>query len=165
MINLLIIALIVFLAIMLYIAIFEFFASITKYFDAKTENEKNKFAKQSSNNFNNVSTFIESTEASVKFLTLCQTLIDVEISRLISKISRINTKYDTKNIDNDIREISEKVFNGFDKERAILSHQTLLSDEYIINYIVNETTHRLITATQQYNISWAQSSVLNEHII
>lgn len=98
---------------------------------------------------------IDRIEATSTILVLISSLVDNEINHMITTLSRINQKYDAKNMDKDIKNISEAVFNAFKKTNNVVSNQFVVTDEFIMKYITEETITKLLVNMQNYNQAYS----------
>ena len=94
--------------------------------------------------------FSESLDATVDLMTLCNTLIDAEISKALQGCAIIKSKYSLQRLDTDLKLISSNVYGALNIEK-ILQTDLVLDIEYLLQYINNETFLRFINAVQVYN--------------
>ena len=126
--------------------------NIAEYFSVKSDKERMLIREKEDPNFPSPKLdYLGKLQVTVSLINLINILIDGEISRLIDTLSRLNARYDLKNLDEDAKKIAESVFNGLSKEDTFLSKQLMLTDEYIMKIITEESITRLINSTYKYN--------------
>lgn len=142
------------LSFILFLYLLELIDSVSKYFRAKENKEKTLIREKEDPNFPDPKLdYLERLNATVTILNFINVLIDNEISRMLDTLARLHTKYEVRNLDNDTKKIAENVFNGFIKEDTFLSNRLVLTNEYIMMQITEETVTRLMKATHEYNQS------------
>ena len=126
--------------------------NIAEYFSVKSDKERMLIREKEDPKFPSPKLdYLGKLQVTVSLINLINILIDGEISRLIDTLSRLNARYDLKNLDEDAKKIAESVFNGLSKEDTFLSKQLMLTDEYIMKIITEESITRLINSTYKYN--------------
>lgn len=86
-----------------------------------------------------------------QLLTFINTLVEVEINKKLFQYQQLGVKYELKNLDTDIKEISENVMRGF-KDGILNSDESVLSSEYLMMHIINETSLRFTKSVKEMNI-------------
>lgn len=99
------------------------------------------------NEFVSLGLAIEDTSQLLLFIN---TIIDNEIGKFLIQYQKLNTRYDLKKTDDDIKTIATSVTNAF-KEEIIIDDECVLTEEYLIRHILNEVTVRFINAVQNMN--------------
>jgi hypothetical protein len=95
--------------------------------------------------------YLDRVEATVSTLNVINILIDNEINQMVTTLSRLNQKYDVKRLDTDVKKISEKIFNGFKKDNGLITSQLIVTDEFIMQHIMDEVITRLLSVMKDYN--------------
>lgn len=101
-------------------------------------------------NFTITESEIENIHLSQDYLALILEITRVEVNRLMGSLVAINGKYDILNLDKDVEIISEKVFNSIDKD-FFLRNKSILTKEYINDYIINNVKFVLIAQMKSLN--------------
>ena len=78
-------------------------------------------------------------------------LIIVEISTIFKTYIGLGQKYEYIKMEEDIVEVSNQVFNALRKEYIFNNDHTILTDEYIMRYIQNQTMTVFIKTVQEFN--------------
>jgi hypothetical protein len=78
-------------------------------------------------------------------------LIIVEISTIFKTYIGLGQKYEYIKMEEDIIEVSNQVFNALRKEYIFNNDHTILTDEYIMRYIQNQTMTIFIKTVQEFN--------------
>jgi len=85
-------------------------------------------------------------------ILLINTIIDNNIADVLLSYRELDKKYEMKKMGDNIKAISENVYNSFKKE--LYTHpQLLVTDEFLMQHIMNETSRKLLSATTEYNNS------------
>lgn len=92
----------------------------------------------------------ENIQLSQDYLALILEIAHVEVNRLMGSLLAVNGKYDILNLDKDVETISEKVFNSIDKD-FFLRNKSILTKEYINDYIINNVKFILIAEMKSLN--------------
>ena len=95
--------------------------------------------------------FLDKVDATVCLLNLINTLIDGEITKMLEPLARLKVKYEMKNMDNDIRTISTKIYEGLKKEENFGNYSILVTDEFVMKHITEEVSGRILVRTFAYN--------------
>lgn len=104
-------------------------------------------------NYNSIDgDFYNNIETTISFMSLCTNLIDNEIGKLLSTYIQTKNKYEYLKLDKDIEMISNNVYSAF-RTNCIDNNNMIISTEYIMKYIIEETLNRLINITKEYNNS------------
>lgn len=136
------------MAVLITISFWLFIDRLATYFKSKETHQN--IINEKEKHYSSSLSLPECLDATVDLLTLCNTLIDAEISKSLQGSAIINAKYNLQRLDTDLQLISSNVYNALNKEK-ILDSDLLLMPEYFLQYINNETFLRLITAVQAYN--------------
>lgn len=91
---------------------------------------------------------IENTE---KIKALIDDAINSELNAKLNRALATGEKYDLKNVDIDIKEMSTNIINGLNP--AIFKTNLVFTNEYIMKYIVSQTTIILIRFVTEYNLA------------
>lgn len=81
-------------------------------------------------------------------LNLLDTIISNEVASVLKTYARLNEPYKTLNTADDIESISSKVFESIKKE-IFDDNDTVLTDEYLMKYINEQTTLAFLIETQK----------------
>lgn len=100
--------------------------------------------------------FTDKIDITISLLNIINVLIDSEIGRSIETVSMLGKDYELLKYDNDVKRISESVFNAFIKDETFLSNRLVITDEYIMKYISEEVMTRLLRTAQAYNLELRQ---------
>lgn len=111
----------------------------TKLATMKTKNEKYAMS-------------LTKTQYTSELFAIIINIIEIEVSYFIMQYSEINKHIEIANIDNKIQEIAEKVFDGL-KEDTFITEMMVFDDEYVMKFIVNTTTQKMIEETTRFNQS------------
>lgn len=85
-----------------------------------------------------------------KIKALIDDAINSELNAKLNRALATGEKYDLKNIDIDIKEMSSNIINGLNP--AIFKTNLVFTNEYIMKYIVSQTTIILIRFVTEYNM-------------
>lgn len=96
--------------------------------------------------------FSDNIEITVSFMSLCSSLIDNEVGKLISTYLQSNKKYEYIKVDEDVKIISNNIYSAF-KEKIIDNSSLIITEDFIMKYIIEETLNRLLTVAKDYNKS------------
>jgi len=97
--------------------------------------------------------YITLQQKSVTTLSVIDTidkLITMEIEDTLKTYARLNEKYNSTRMAEDIESISNRVYNAL-KKTVYESDDIILTDEYIMNYIVTHTTISFIRIVKGLN--------------
>lgn len=111
----------------------------TKLTTMKTKNEKYAMS-------------LTKTQYTSELFAIIINIIEIEVSYFIMQYSEINKHIEIANIDNKIQEIAEKVFDGL-KEDTFITEMMVFDDEYVMKFIVNTTTQKMIEEATRFNQS------------
>lgn len=92
---------------------------------------------------------IEMTNALLDFIIY---MIDSEIAQRISFLTFMRSRYNIQNLDHDVQEIGQRVFNSLKKE-VLLNKDLVVNDDYILQFIMTETTLHVTASMTQHNIT------------
>ena len=81
-------------------------------------------------------------------LNLLDTIISNEVASVLKTYARLNEPYKTLNTADDIESISNKVFESIKKE-IFADNDTVLTDEYLMKYINEQTTLAFLIESQK----------------
>lgn len=117
----------------------------------KTSNETDKIlyetAIMKTGNNHNLEYMVKTTDDLLNFAT---GLVEDDLLNFSQSLLILNHRYDVKNLDNDIKEISEHVYHAL-KSNLFLSNEIIITDEFLMEYIVRYTTMRLISIVNTIN--------------
>ena len=120
--------------------------SISEYIDAKKQIEIN-VAKHGQK------PYVTLEQKSVTTLAIVDTvdrLVTMEIEDTLKTYARLNQKYNAVKMAEDIESISQRVYNAI-KKSVYESDDILITDEYLMNYIVTHTTITFIRIVKGLN--------------
>lgn len=121
--------------------------AITKY--TKLINKKTQLIKFKKYRYSNLGIKIDYTNQLIELITL---LADIEVSSKIQSLQLIDTQYDVRNLDKDIEEICNRIFDGI-KESAFGYSDTLFNDAFIIHEIYEIVSMTLMQKMSEHNNS------------
>lgn len=78
-------------------------------------------------------------------------LITAEISNVLKTYVTLRQPYDYPRMGDDMQTIATEVFNGLKKQYLFNNEHTLVTDDYIIRYIQNQTILIFIKTIQELN--------------
>lgn len=119
-------------------------ANYSKLIKKKTELTKFKKYK-----YSNLGIKIEYANQLIDLITL---LADIEVSSKIQSFQLIDTQYDVRNLDKDIEEICNRIFDGI-KESTFGYSDTLFNDGFIIHEIYEIVSMTLMQKMSEHNSS------------
>lgn len=90
---------------------------------------------------------IKTTE---ELLTFIENSIDIEVGLIIRNLQTLHQKYDVKNMDEDIKNISSRIFQSFHGS-VYTSNEIVITEDYLMKYIVEFTTTDLIKSVSELN--------------
>ncbi len=117
--------------------------------------KRNEIFIRNKNNIDTYVSFSDNIDTTISFMSLCTSLIDNEVGKLISTYLQSNKKYEYLKVDEDVRTISDNVYSAF-KENIINNDELIISSEFIMKFIIEETLNRLLTLAKEYNSSLSQ---------
>ena len=117
--------------------------------------KRNEIFIRNKNNIDTYASFSDNIDTTISFMSLCTSLIDNEVGKLISTYLQSNKKYEYLKVDEDVRTISDNVYSAF-KENIINNDELIISSEFIMKFIIEETLNRLLTLAKEYNSSLSQ---------
>ena len=124
----------------------------TKIISVLSMLEKKKEHIISETKLNNIDIQQESITLTNTYLALIIEVCRIEVSRHMASLKAINLKYDFLKLDEDVSSISEKVHRSLQKDFMIKSC-TVLTSEYINNYIVDNVKTILLASVMSLNRS------------
>ena len=127
--------------------------NITEYFSAKTSN----IIKQTESEIFNASltranTLKVESETLGTLLLAIDNLIIAEISTIFKTYVGLGQKYEYIKMEDDIKTVATEVFNALRKEYLFSNDHTIITDEYIMRYIQNQTMIFFIRTIQEFNL-------------
>lgn len=93
---------------------------------------------------------VKKIETTDKLLDMIDMTVDIEIINMAKNLTTLNQRYDVKNMDKDISNISTKVYKSF-KSDIYDSNEVILTAEYLMEYIISYTTSELIKLASELN--------------
>lgn len=94
-------------------------------------------------------------------MNLINFLIQSETSYILQTYAMLNSKYNVIEMDEDIKKITEHVYNGIEPD-VFTDENILLKDTYIMEYILNQSKLVFMATMQQYNQSFRLPAVSND---
>lgn len=136
------------------IAIINLLITINDYFSVKKSDklQELQLKYQDKNNPHPTLNAIDRVDFSLEIINLCNVLIDNEVGKLLESYRRLNMRYDAKKLDKDVERITKKVFDGV-QHQVIIDPNHVITPEYILQHISDQTMLRVIQFTQEYNNS------------
>lgn len=92
----------------------------------------------------------EAISNSAGLMNLINLLVEIEINNSLKQQISLQEQYKVTNIDNDIRNISTKIYNAI-KPNIYDDNNIAISSEYIMTHITDEVTLKLIKTVQELN--------------
>lgn len=89
-------------------------------------------------------------ESSSRFIDLIRVLIEDQVYGRLQLLEVLKQPYPIRELDNDVKEMSDKVFKSISTS-AYKSSDNILSEDAILNFIVDQTTIILSNAASEYN--------------
>ena len=130
------------------INLFKLINKISLFFNEKRENQIILNKKESNSTID--LSLSEKTEATIEILNFCNIIIENEILKNLSGYDRISKPYDMKKFDTDYKNIAETVYNAF-KSDIIDNVNIIISSEFLMQHILDETMIRFMKFTEDYN--------------
>ena len=97
-------------------------------------------------------------EATTKFVDLVRVLIQDHVYGRIQLLEVLKQPYPIRELDNDVKDMSDRVFKAI-SAFAYKAPDNILSEEAIMNYIIDQVTILLSVAAAEYNAKiYAQSA-------
>ena len=93
---------------------------------------------------------VESETLSILLLAI-DNLISVEIANIIKTYLSLGEQYPLIKMDDDIKVVAQQVFDGLRKEYLFSNDHTIITDDYIMRYIQNQTIIMFIRTIQEMN--------------
>lgn len=87
---------------------------------------------------------------SASLMDLCDVMVEKEIINSMRTFFVLNKKYELVNLDKDVETIATNVFHALDLEH-ITTDEITITVEYIIKYITDQTSIKLINTVKEYN--------------
>lgn len=124
--------------------------NLSAYFSTKRNKLLIETEIQRQNQINNANVYIDKVTLTVDVINLCNTLINSNVSHMISAKEMLHEKYDLKFLKEDSEKIANHVYESIRKE-LIVDNMLVVSDEFILNYISEETILILLQNATDYN--------------
>lgn len=124
--------------------------NLSTYFSTKRNKLLIETEIQRQNQINNANVYIDKVTLTVDVINLCNTLINSNVSHMISAKEMLHEKYDLKFLKEDSEKIATHVYESIRKE-LIVDNMLVVSDEFILNYISEETILVLLQNATDYN--------------
>ena len=128
-------------------------SNISNYFDAKSKLANLDYSIKLSDN--PTSNLQERVHVTTELLNCINALIDNEIGRIFQSYLVLRKKYEVLKMDEDIKIISEAVFNAIKKE-IITDKDLVFTENYVMSFIAQSTAVKLIVYAQAYNTTIIQ---------
>lgn len=132
--------------------------SVNKYFDARTKKEELLTEREKVKPILQPINYLDKIDSTVSLLNLINILIDNEITKMLDSLSRLKVKYDSKSLDRDAKNIAENVYTSLKKDSTFSNENIILTDEYIMKHISEESITRLMIRSYTYNSNGVVSS-------
>ena len=84
-------------------------------------------------------------------INLINVLTDNEINNKFTSLSKINSKYELRKLDEDASSIATNIFTAINKEENFISGNLVVNDDYIMKYITDEAIIKLLDRASQFN--------------
>lgn len=95
-------------------------------------------------------TFADKAKATSAIVDLINMLVDQEVKVFFNTFIHLGQVYNIQNLDDDIQKISQKVYAAL-KSDLYSNTEILLDDEYIMTYIIDETTIVFLAFVKELN--------------
>ena len=95
--------------------------------------------------------YLDKIEATVRLINLINVLTDNEINNKFTSLSKINSKYELRKLDEDASFIATNIFNAINREENFISGNLVVNDDYIMKYITDEAIIKLLDKASQFN--------------
>lgn len=95
--------------------------------------------------------YLDKIEATVRLINLINVLTDNEINNKFTSLSKINSKYELRKLDEDASSIATNIFNAINREDNFISGNLVVNDDYIMKYITDEAIIKLLDKASQFN--------------
>lgn len=125
--------------------------SIIGYFDARTKREELLTEREKVKPILQPINYLDKIDSTVSLLNLINILIDNEITKMLDSLNRLKVKYDSKSLDKDAKNIAENVYTSLKKDSTFSNENIILTDEYIMKHISEESITRLMIRSYTYN--------------
>ena len=132
--------------------------SVNRYFDARTKKEELLTEREKVKPILQPINYLDKIDSTVSLLNLINILIDNEITKMLDSLSRLKVKYDSKSLDRDAKNIAENVYTSLKKDSTFSNENIILTDEYIMKHISEESITRLMIRSYTYNSNGVVSS-------
>lgn len=143
----------IFLVILVLLVIAAFYRmlnAITYYFNNKGDYESiitSRIASEKSPENESIGDIVSNT---TDVLSLCNSLIDIEIQERMKENIILQQKYEMRNLDTDAKIIAENVYKSIN-QNILVSKTFMLNNDYILKYITSQSLIKLISTTKEYN--------------
>ena len=95
--------------------------------------------------------YLDKLEATVGFLNFINVLIDNEINNMMTSLSKIDSKYELIKLDEDAKQIATNIFQSLAKENTFVDSNLIITNDYIMKYITDESIIKLLDKATKYN--------------
>lgn len=95
--------------------------------------------------------YLDKLEATVGFLNFINVLIDNEINNMMTSLSKIDSKYELIKLDEDAKQIATNIFQSLAKENTFVDNNLIITNDYIMKYITDESIIKLLDKATKYN--------------
>lgn len=106
--------------------------------------------KKEENDINNQIILKENIESAEKLLGFINNIIDTDVGILLNSFIKLNKPYDVMRLDNDAKNIAEKVYQSINPD-ILRKLSLVVTTEYILTYISEMTITRLLNYIVEYN--------------
>lgn len=135
-----------------FIEIISLIKGIKKYLNNKNVIDYNNLTKP------NVLSIDEQVEVSKDVLALINRLIEIECNITMKSFVSLNKKYEYTRLSEDIKIISTEVYNGLNKKIVFDNPNILLTNDYIMKYISQQTSIILLSAVMDFNANYLNNT-------
>ena len=144
--------LVTFMLIILFLFVISWISSMTNYFGSKKEKLQKEKEKKIDRN--------KSIEYSEAILDTISLMARTEILAKIQSLGLINTQYEIKNMDNDIKEISTTIFEGI-KPDTYKNNECIFESEYLFRFIYKVVSMTLMDEMTALNSKIRENNNMN----
>ena len=95
--------------------------------------------------------YLDKIEATVRLINLINVLTDNEINNKFTSLSKINSKYELRKLDEDASSIATNIFTAINKEENFINGNLVVNEDYIMKYITDEAIIKLLDRASQFN--------------
>lgn len=125
--------------------------NISKKFDEESKFIELQRIKEEMKPVNKELDYLDKLEATVGFLNFINVLIDNEINNMMTSLSKIDSKYELIKLDEDAKQIATNIFQSLAKENTFVDNNLIITNDYIMKYITDESIIKLLDKATKYN--------------